>query len=66
MTPLPRRRESGGTDGEGAQTSRSEPARELLRQVAASTNEDLVPQVEDVISAMDFFDKAAGAQVLFI
>jgi peroxiredoxin family protein len=28
--------------------------------------EDLVPQVEDVISAMDFFDKAAGAQVIFI
>jgi peroxiredoxin family protein len=28
--------------------------------------EDLVPQVEDVISAMDFFDRAAGAQVLFI
>jgi peroxiredoxin family protein len=28
--------------------------------------EDLVPQVEEVISAMDFFDKAAGAQVLFI
>lgn len=28
--------------------------------------EDLVPQVEDVISAMDFFDKATGAQVLFI
>jgi peroxiredoxin family protein len=30
------------------------------------TKNDLVPQVEDVISAMDFFDKAAGAQVLFI
>lgn len=30
------------------------------------TREDLVPQVEDVISAMDFFDKAAGAQILFI
>jgi peroxiredoxin family protein len=30
------------------------------------TKDDLVPQVEDVISAMDFFDKAAGAQVLFI
>lgn len=28
--------------------------------------EDLVPQVDDVISAMDFYDKAAGAQVLFI
>ena len=28
--------------------------------------EDLVPQVEGVLSAMDFFDKAAGAQVLFI
>jgi peroxiredoxin family protein len=30
------------------------------------TKADLVPQVEGVISAMDFFDKAAGAQVLFI
>ena len=30
------------------------------------TEDDLVPQVEDVISAMDFYDKAAGAQVLFI
>lgn len=28
--------------------------------------EDLVPQVEDVISAMDFFDKSAGAQIIFI
>jgi len=30
------------------------------------TKDDLVPQVEDVISAMDFYDKAAGAQLLFI
>ena len=30
------------------------------------TEEDLVPQVDGVISAMDFFDKAAGAQILFI
>ncbi|HLN59184.1 MAG TPA: DsrE/DsrF/DrsH-like family protein [Thermoanaerobaculia bacterium] len=30
------------------------------------TREDLVPQVEDVISAMDFFDKSAGAQIIFI
>ena len=30
------------------------------------TREDLVPQIDDVISAMDFFDKSAGAQVLFI
>ena len=30
------------------------------------TRDDLVPQVHDVISAMDFYDKAAGAQVLFI
>ena len=30
------------------------------------TKEDLVPQVEDVISAMEFFDKSAGAQVIFI
>ncbi len=27
--------------------------------------EDLVPQVEGVLSAMDFFDKAEGAQIIF-
>ncbi len=30
------------------------------------TKADLVPQVEDVITAMDFYEKAAGAQVIFI
>jgi len=30
------------------------------------TEDDLLPQVEGVISAMDFFDKAAGAQIIFI
>ena len=30
------------------------------------TEEDLLPQVKEVISAMDFYDKAAGAQILFI
>jgi peroxiredoxin family protein len=30
------------------------------------TKADLVPQVEDVISAMDFYDKSAGAQIIFI
>ena len=30
------------------------------------TRNDLVPQVNDVISAMDFYDKSSGAQVLFI
>jgi peroxiredoxin family protein len=30
------------------------------------TRADLVPQVEDVITAMDFYDKAVGAQVIFI
>ena len=28
--------------------------------------EDLVPEVESVLSAMEFFDKSAGAQVIFI
>lgn len=27
---------------------------------------DLVPQIEEVISVMDFFDRAAGSQLLFI
>ena len=30
------------------------------------TRADLLPQVDDVISAMDFFDRSAGAQVVFI
>ena len=29
------------------------------------TKEDLVPQVEGVLSAMDFFDKAESAQIIF-
>jgi peroxiredoxin family protein len=28
--------------------------------------EDLVPQVQDVITAMDFYDKSDGAQIIFI
>jgi len=28
--------------------------------------DDLIDEVDDVISAMDFYDKAAGAQVIFI
>ncbi len=58
------------------------PVREMLETLADSgahlyacrmamdmfkrTKEQLVPQVEAVISAMDFYDKAAGAQVIFI
>jgi peroxiredoxin family protein len=30
------------------------------------TREDLVPQVKDVLSAMDFYDVSAGAEMLFI
>lgn len=30
------------------------------------TEDDLVPYVDGVISAMDFYDKSAGAQVVFI
>jgi peroxiredoxin family protein len=39
---------------------------QMAMEMFKRKKEDLVPQVEDVISAMDFFDKAAGAQVLFI
>jgi len=39
---------------------------QMAMEMFKRTRSDLVPQVEDVISAMDFFDKAAGAQVLFI
>ncbi len=30
------------------------------------TEDDLLPEITEVISAMDFFDKAAGAHLLFI
>jgi len=58
------------------------PVREMLEMVADSgtelyacqlamemfhlEREDLVPQVKDVITAMDFIDLTAGAQVVFI
>jgi peroxiredoxin family protein len=38
----------------------------MAMEMFKRTKDDLVPQVEDVITAMDFFDKAAGAEVLFI
>lgn len=28
--------------------------------------EDLVPQIEGVLTAMDFFDKSAGAEIIFV
>ncbi len=38
----------------------------MARAMFKRTEEDLVPQVKEIISAMDFFDKAAGAHLLFI
>jgi peroxiredoxin family protein len=39
---------------------------QLAMQVFQRKREDLVPQIKDVISAMDFYDKSQGAQILFI
>jgi peroxiredoxin family protein len=39
---------------------------QLAMQVFKRTREQLVPQVKGVISAMDFYDKSQGAQILFI
>ena len=30
------------------------------------TKDDMMPQVREVISAMDFFDKSKGANIIFI
>jgi len=30
------------------------------------TKDDFIPQVRDIISAMDFYDKSAGASIIFI
>ncbi len=37
----------------------------LAMEMFKRTEEDLVPQVDGVLSAMDFFDKAGDAQVIF-
>jgi peroxiredoxin family protein len=39
---------------------------QMAMEMFKRTREDLVPQVENVITAMDFFDASAGAQVVFI
>jgi peroxiredoxin family protein len=38
----------------------------LAMEMFKLKKEDLVPQVEGVLSAMDFFDRTEGAQLLFI
>ncbi len=38
---------------------------ELAMKMMKRTREDLVPQVKDVITAGDFFDLSAGAQIIF-
>ncbi|MGZ3449044.1 MAG: DsrE/DsrF/DrsH-like family protein [Polyangiales bacterium] len=39
---------------------------QLAMQMFSMKKEDLVPQVREVITAMDFWDKSAGAQIVFI
>lgn len=39
---------------------------QLAMEMFQLEKKDLVPQIDDVITAMDFFDKSAGAQVIFI
>jgi len=38
----------------------------MAMEMMGFTREDLVPQVQDVITAMDFFTKSEGAQIIFI
>lgn len=49
-------------DASGAELYACQMAMEMFKL----KREDLVPQVKGVLSAMDFFDKAAGSQVIFI
>ena len=49
-------------DASGAEMYACQMAMEMFKL----KREDLVPQVKGVLSAMDFFDKAAGSQVIFI
>lgn len=49
-------------DASGAEMYGCQMAMDMFKR----ERKDLVPYVKDVINAMDFFDKAAGSQVLFI
>jgi peroxiredoxin family protein len=39
---------------------------EMAMQMFKLEDKDLVPQIREVITAMDFWEKSAGAQVVFI
>lgn len=39
---------------------------QLAADMMGLTKDDLLPQVKDIISAMDFFDHSQGANILFI
>jgi len=38
----------------------------MAMEMMGFEKEDLVPQVQDVITAMDFFEKSEGAQIVFV
>jgi peroxiredoxin family protein len=38
----------------------------MAMEMMGFTRDDLLPQVQDVITAMDFFTKSEGAQIIFI
>ena len=38
----------------------------MAMEMMGFTKDDLVPQVRDVITAMDFFTKSEGAQIIFV
>jgi sulfur relay (sulfurtransferase) DsrC/TusE family protein len=50
------------TDAEGYLSNRDDWSEELAMELA---KDDLVPQVKDVLTAMDFMDMSEGAQIIF-
>jgi peroxiredoxin family protein len=38
----------------------------LAAEMMGLKRDDFVPQIKDIISAMDFFDKSKGANIIFI
>jgi peroxiredoxin family protein len=38
----------------------------MAMEMFGLTRDDLVPQVNDVITAMEFFEKSEGAQTIFV
>ena len=57
--------EAANIDSHDAETL-GKPPDEVIPKLFKLEEKDLVPQIDDVLTIMDFYDKSAGSQIIFI